>query len=53
MEQEKFVAIGFLTQANLQMLGPSLRKVIPISQDARFDELLKALDEAETSSSGD
>ena len=49
MEQERFVAIGLLTQTNLEMLGPSLRKVIPIPKDGRFDSLLEALDQLETS----
>lgn len=51
MEQEKFVAIGLLTQTNLEMLGKSLKKVIPLTDDGRFDDLLKALDQTRASRS--
>ncbi len=44
MKQEPFVAIGLLTQANVQMLGPSLRQIFPIPQDRKFDPLVRALD---------
>jgi hypothetical protein len=45
VSDENFVAVGLLTEANVQMLGSSLRQVFPIPQDNKFDELLKALDE--------
>jgi hypothetical protein len=41
-----FVAVGLLTQTNLRMLGPSLRQVFPLPLDNKFDDLLRALDEA-------
>jgi hypothetical protein len=43
---EPFVAIGFLTETNIRMLGSSLKQVFPIPDDEKFDYLLKALDEA-------
>ena len=46
MANEPFVAVGLLTETNIRMLGGSLRQVFPIPQDDKFDELLKALDEA-------
>ena len=46
LENEKIVAIGFLTEKNVKALGTSLRKVIPITDDGRFDDLLSALDKA-------
>ena len=46
MADDPFVAVGFLTETNIRMLGPSLRQVFPIPQDNKFDDLLKALDEA-------
>ena len=45
-DEERFVAIGLLTETNIRMLGPSLRQVFPIPEDNRFDNLLKALDDA-------
>lgn len=46
MAHEPFVAIGLLTETNIRMLGTSLRQVFPIPQDNKFDDLVKALDEA-------
>ena len=46
MAQDPFVAVGLLTETNIRMLGTSLRQVFPIPQDNKFDELVRALDEA-------
>ena len=46
MAQEPFAGIGLLTESNIRMLGPSLRQVFRIPRDHKFDELLRALDEA-------
>ena len=46
VEQEPFIGIGLLTETNIRMLGTSLRQVFPIPQDNKFDDLLRALDEA-------
>ena len=46
MANEPFVAVGLLTETNIRMLGPSLRQVFPIPRDDKFDDLLKALDQA-------
>jgi hypothetical protein len=44
--QDPFVAVGLLTETNIRMLGPSLRQVFPIPRDHKFDDLVKALDDA-------
>ena len=46
MDDEPFVGIGLLTETNIRMLGTSLRQVFPIPQDNRFDDLIRALDQA-------
>jgi len=46
VEDEPFVGIGLLTETNIRMLGTSLRQVFPIPNDKKFDELIKALDQA-------
>ena len=51
MADDPFVAIGLLTETNIRMLGPSLRQVFPIPDDHKFDELIRALDEAVEDSS--
>ena len=43
---DPFVAVGLLTETNIRMLGTSLRQVFPIPHDNKFDDLLKALDDA-------
>lgn len=51
MPSEKIVAVGLLTESNVRALGSSLKKVFPITDDGRFDDLLTALDRAEYSRS--
>lgn len=46
MAEDPFVAVALLTETNIRMLGSSLRQVFPIPEDNKFDDLLKALDEA-------
>jgi len=43
MDREPIVAVGLLTQTQVNMLGPALRQVFPIPEDGRFDKLLAAL----------
>ena len=43
---DPIVAVGLLTETNIRMLGPSLRQVFPLPHDHKFDDLLRALDEA-------
>ena len=45
MEDDRIVAVGLLTQTNLNMLGNSLKLVFAVDDEtAEFDELLHALD---------
>lgn len=46
MADDPFVAVGLLTETNIRMLGTSLRQVFPIPDDNKFEDLLKALDDA-------
>jgi hypothetical protein len=41
------VAIGLLTQRDLDMLGSGFRRAIPLNGAGDFDDLLAAIDEAE------
>jgi hypothetical protein len=47
MKGERIVALGLLTQTNLNMLGTSLKKVYPIDETPCFPDLLRAIDEAD------
>ena len=43
------VAVGLLTQDNVELLGSSLGKVWPVDDSPCFQGLLRAIDEAEGS----
>lgn len=45
MTQERIVAVGLLTQGDLDRLGSGFRNVIPVKHDAVFDDLLAQLDQ--------
>jgi hypothetical protein len=47
MPRERIVAVGLLTEANLRMLGSSLKTVFPIDETPCFTDLLRAIDEAD------
>ena len=46
--KDRIVAVGLLTRRDLSLLGPSLSYVWPIEEAPDFDELLRAIDEAES-----
>ena len=41
------VAIGLLTQHDLNLLGHGFDRAIPVDETPRFEELLKAIDDAD------
>jgi len=41
------VAVGLLTRADLERLGSQFTRCFPVSEDLSFDDLLRAIDEAE------
>lgn len=46
-KRERIVAIGFLTQRDLDVLGAGFARIFPLDENTDFDPLLKAIDEAE------
>ncbi|WP_322963080.1 hypothetical protein [Sphingomonas fuzhouensis] len=44
---DAIVAVGLLTQRDLDVLGSGFRRSFPVSEDAAFDDLLQALDSIE------
>ena len=44
---ERIVAVGLLTQRDLNLLGPTFERVWPVEEAPSFNELLRASDEAE------
>jgi hypothetical protein len=43
----RIVAIGLLTENELQLLGQGFDRAFPIDDDNIFEDLLRAIDEAE------
>lgn len=46
--QERIVAVGLLTQRDLNLLGPTFERVWPVDEAPSFKELLRAIDEADS-----
>jgi hypothetical protein len=47
MAEDRIVAVGLLTQGDLDRLGTGFRNVIPVKRDSMFDDLLAQLDQIE------
>lgn len=47
MTGDRIVAVGLLTQANLDLLGPTLTRVWPVEETPCFSGLLQAIDQAD------
>ena len=47
MGQERIVAVALLTQRELTTLGPAFKWAWPIDEAPDFQELLRAIDEAD------
>ncbi|MGE7206367.1 hypothetical protein ACQKJZ_11880 [Sphingomonas sp. NPDC019816] len=44
---DPIVAVGLLTQRDLDVLGVGFRRSFPVHRDTEFDDLLRALDSIE------
>ncbi|QXT36936.1 hypothetical protein KV697_06465 [Sphingomonas sanguinis] len=44
---DAIVAVGLLTQRDLDVLGSGFRRSFPVHEDTAFDDLLQALDSIE------
>jgi hypothetical protein len=44
---DRIVAVGLLTRADLNMLGPSFDRAWPVEDAPMFSELLRAIDQAD------
>jgi len=50
-DRERIVAVGLLTQRDLATLGHTFSRAYPVANITEFDDLLRAIDEAEARSS--
>jgi hypothetical protein len=46
---DRIVAVGLLTRRELQLLGPTFDRIWPVEEAPHFNELLRAIDEADRS----
>lgn len=46
-ESRRIIAIGLLTQQELEMLGQGFDRAFPIDDDLVFEDLLRAIDRAD------
>ena len=44
---ERIVAVGLLTRRDLDLLGPTFDRVWPVEDAPSFNELLRAIDDAD------
>lgn len=47
MDQDRIVAVGLLTQRELDLLGPTFDRLWPVEEAPEFDALLRAIDDAD------
>jgi len=47
MDQDRIVAVGLLTNHDLNLLGPTFTRLWPVDSAPRFTELLRAIDRAD------
>ena len=47
MDQDRIVAVGLLTQQDLTLLGPTFTRLWPVEDAPEFDDLVRAIDEAD------
>ena len=45
--EDRIVAVGLLTQSDLDVLGPSFERAYPIDESPCFVQLLRAIDEVD------
>lgn len=47
MPKDRIIAVGLLTQRDVTLLGPTFDRLWPVEDAPGFEDLLKALDEAD------
>jgi hypothetical protein len=45
--QQRIVAVGLLTKRDLSLLGPTFDRAWPVEEAPSFNELLRAIDDAD------
>ena len=47
MGDERIIAVGLLTQRDVELLGPTFDRLWPVAETPCFSQLLRAIDEAD------
>ncbi|HEY8591546.1 MAG TPA: hypothetical protein VIL42_01630 [Sphingomicrobium sp.] len=47
MPKDRIIAVGLLTQRDVTLLGPTFDRLWPVEDAPEFEDLLKAIDDAE------
>jgi len=47
MQRDRLVAIGLLTEREMNLLGPAFDRACPVEDAPELDELLRAIDKAD------
>ena len=47
MMPDRIVAVGLLTRREVKLLGPTFDRIWPVEEAPHFNELLRAIDEAD------
>lgn len=47
MDSDRIIAVGLLTQRELNLLGPTFERLWPVEEAPSFDDLLRKIDEAD------
>jgi hypothetical protein len=47
LAKERIVAVGLLTQREVELLGPGFSRLWPVDETPCFQELLQAIDDAD------
>jgi hypothetical protein len=47
LPQDRIVAVGLLTQRDVDLLGPTFRRLWPVEQAPCFPDLIQAIDDAD------
>ena len=50
MADDRIVAVGLLTKRDVRLLGPTFDRLWPVEDAPGFDDLLRAIDEADRQS---
>lgn len=45
--REDIIAIGLLTQEDIRRLGQNFSRLFPVPRDGAFDDLIRAIDDAD------